>query len=582
MITSHRRAALLISLLITFPGATALSQPAPAQPQSSQGFALNRFEPSERGSEWFALESLDLRGEGRLALGAVGDWGHKPLVLYATDGSEKTLIVRDQLFVHLGGSLVLANRFRLSASFPIAAYEAGEPGTLGNTTYAPPSSASIGDLRLGADARLVGEFGDPFTAAVGLQLQVPTGQRGDYTGDGKVRLAPRLLGAGEVGSFVYALKLGVQYRALDATFADSPIGTEVLFGASAGIRTAEKNLVIGPELYGSTVVTSSDAVFKARSTPLEVILGGHYTVANDFRFGAGIGPGLTRGFGTPQVRVLASVELVPAIIAPPLPPADRDNDGVRDTDDACPDTPGVKTDDPKTNGCPPPPPDRDKDGVLDADDACPDTPGIKTDDPKTNGCPPPADRDNDGVPDPNDACPDTPGVRTDDPKTNGCPPPPPDRDNDGIPDPEDACPETPGPKNEDPKKNGCPEARIEAGEIKILQQVKFKTNSAEILSVSDGTLNAVVAILNEHPEIKNVRVEGHTDNRGGAAMNMGLSSRRAASVVKWLVSHGIDKGRLVSKGFGLTRPLDSNDTEEGRQNNRRVEFHIEAGQEPKQ
>ena len=52
---------------------------------------------------------------------------------------------------------------------------------------------------------------------------------------------------------------------------------------------------------------------------------------------------------------------------------------------------------------------------------------------------------------------------------------------------------------------------------------------------------------------------------------------RAASVVKWLVAHGVDKGRLVSKGFGLTRPIDTNDTDEGRQNNRRVEFHIDGG-----
>ncbi len=90
-----------------------------------------------------------------------------------------------------------------------------------------------------------------------------------------------------------------------------------------------------------------------------------------------------------------------------------------------------------------------------------------------------------------------------------------------------------------------------------------------------------MTIFNEHPEIKKVRVEGHTDNRGGAAMNMGLSSRRAASVAAWLIKHGVDKSRLSSKGFGLTKPIDSNATEEGRQNNRRVELHIESGDEPK-
>jgi outer membrane protein OmpA-like peptidoglycan-associated protein len=275
---------------------------------------------------------------------------------------------------------------------------------------------------------------------------------------------------------------------------------------------------------------------------------------------------------------VGSLEWFPAIVPPPPPPSDRDNDGIIDNDDACPDIPGVRTEDPKTNGCPPPPPDRDNDGILDAQDACPDTPGVKTDDPKTNGCPPPPpDRDKDGVTDAEDACPDTPGVKTDDPKTNGCPPPPPDRDKDGILDQEDACPDTPGPRNQDPKKNGCPEARIEAGEIKILQQVKFKTNSAEILPESDSILSAVTKILADHPEISGVRIEGHTDNRGGAAMNLGLSTRRAASVLNWLVRHGIDKSRLTSKGFGLTRPIDSNTTDEGRQNNRRVEFHIDTG-----
>jgi OOP family OmpA-OmpF porin len=90
-------------------------------------------------------------------------------------------------------------------------------------------------------------------------------------------------------------------------------------------------------------------------------------------------------------------------------------------------------------------------------------------------------------------------------------------------------------------------------------------------------LSAVQKILADHQEITGVRIEGHTDNRGGAAMNLNLSTKRAASVLNWLVKRGIDKSRLTSKGFGLTRPIDTNTTEEGRQNNRRVEFHIDTG-----
>jgi len=387
------------------------------------------------------------------------------------------------------------------------------------------------------------------------------------------------------------------------TFAGSGLGTEWLFAASAGVKTAEGHLVLGPEFFGSTVLSSDEGAFKTRNTPFELIFGGHATFARDWRAGAGIGPGLSRGYGSPVVRVLASIEWAPAAPppdrdhdgipdaedacpdvpgvrtsdprtngCPPAPvaaPADRDGDGIPDSGDACPDTPGVRTDDPATNGCPP---DRDKDGIYDKDDACPDEPGIKTDDPATNGCP---DRDKDGIPDKVDACPDVPGVKTDDPKTNGCPP---DRDKDGIPDDADACPDEPGPPNPDPKKNGCPMAAVQGGQIRIREQVKFRYNSADLDPAGDPVLEAVRQLMTERPGIVRVRVEGHTDNKGGAAYNLNLSNRRAASVVAWLVKHGIDKKRLESRGYGLTRPITENTTEEGRQQNRRVEFHIAEGE----
>jgi outer membrane protein OmpA-like peptidoglycan-associated protein len=165
-----------------------------------------------------------------------------------------------------------------------------------------------------------------------------------------------------------------------------------------------------------------------------------------------------------------------------------------------------------------------------------------------------------------------PGVKTDDPKTNGCPP---DRDKDGIIDAEDACPDVPGERTNDPKTNGCPPARIEKDEIKISHQVQFKFDSDVILPESDLVLSAVVGILKDHPELIRVRIEGHTDDKGSEAYNLRLSQKRAASVVKWLVKHGIAQARLTSKGFGRSRPIDRNDTEEGRAQNRRVELHIE-------
>jgi outer membrane protein OmpA-like peptidoglycan-associated protein len=87
-------------------------------------------------------------------------------------------------------------------------------------------------------------------------------------------------------------------------------------------------------------------------------------------------------------------------------------------------------------------------------------------------------------------------------------------------------------------------------------------------------LGEIVSLLKANPSIKKMRIEGHTDNRGNADFNLDLSKRRAASVRTWLVQHGIEDGRLESEGYGLTKPIDSNDTEAGRLANRRVEFKI--------
>src|SRR5579859_5510305 len=91
--------------------------------QQAQGFAVERFDPSERGSDWFVLESLDLRGPFRPALGVVGDFAYRPLVLYNPDGSVGRSIVRNQYVLHPGASLVLWDRVRFGLNVPVAIFE---------------------------------------------------------------------------------------------------------------------------------------------------------------------------------------------------------------------------------------------------------------------------------------------------------------------------------------------------------------------------------------------------------------------------------------------------------------------------
>jgi len=110
--------------------------------------------------------------------------------------------------------------------------------------------------------------------------------------------------------------------------------------------------------------------------------------------------------------------------------------------------------------------------------------------------------------------------------------------------------------------------------IEIHEKIQYEVNKAVIKPESFGLLDEIVKVIQENAYIKKIQIEGHASAEGDAKHNMKLSDERAKSVRKYLVDHGVDAGRLIAKGFGITKPLASNDTEEGREKNRRVEFNI--------
>jgi outer membrane protein OmpA-like peptidoglycan-associated protein len=119
---------------------------------------------------------------------------------------------------------------------------------------------------------------------------------------------------------------------------------------------------------------------------------------------------------------------------------------------------------------------------------------------------------------------------------------------------------------------GKPAKQMLAGEGRIVTHgILFDTGSDVLKPESGPTLRAILALLVEDPSLR-FTIEGHTDDQGGAKVNGPLSERRAAAVKAWLVKQGIDAGRLQPKGLGQSKPIDRNDTAEGRANNRRVEF----------
>ncbi len=258
--------------------------------------------------------------------------------------------------------------------------------------------------------------------------------------------------------------------------------------------------------------------------------------------------------------------------------SDTDGDGIQDKKDACPEVPGLEA----FNGCP----DSDGDGVQDSEDSCPDVAGLA----EFKGCP---DSDGDGVSDNNDRCPNVAGLSD----MAGCP----DSDGDGITDQRDSCPSEAGPRgnrgcpwpdsdgdsvaDKDDKcpneagtvaNDGCPETpseEVQATLASYAKTINFDYGKTSIKEEASKTLQAIVEILVKYPNA-NFVVEGHTDSVGSMAFNQKLSEQRAAVIVDFFTSNGVDVSRLSSVGFGETSPVSPNDTKEGMAQNRRVEVKL--------
>lgn len=212
--------------------------------------------------------------------------------------------------------------------------------------------------------------------------------------------------------------------------------------------------------------------------------------------------------------------------------------------------------------------DKDGDGIPDDVDQCPDVAEDKDGFEDIDGCPD-YDNDKDGIYDAQDQCPNQPEDRDGFQDVDGCPEL--DNDKDGILDVSDACVNNPETMNGYKDTDGCPDEKPQ--EIKqtlVLRGVNFKTASAELLPESFYVLEQVYNSLEAYPNVR-VEIGGHTDDQGTNEYNLALSYDRAKSVMEYLVMRGINKDRIVARGYGEDRPVAENTTAEGRSKNRRVE-----------
>ncbi|MCC6558009.1 MAG: OmpA family protein [Polyangiaceae bacterium] len=190
------------------------------------------------------------------------------------------------------------------------------------------------------------------------------------------------------------------------------------------------------------------------------------------------------------------------------------------------------------------------------------------------------DRDHDGISDDEDQCPDAAEDRDADRDSDGCPEEDADGDRDGVPDADDQCPNAKETINGVQDEDGCPDTgdpRViyEDGTVRVLDNVQFKSGSAQIDPKSYSLLDQVALTLKANPDIKKVRVEGHTDETGARELNVRLSKARAQSVRSYLIAKGVSPDRLSAEGYGPDKPLVSGSDEASRAKNRRVEFVIE-------
>jgi outer membrane protein OmpA-like peptidoglycan-associated protein len=545
----------------------------PAVEAQETGVTLDQYRAAETSADGFAMSRPDDLGHLRFSAQLHLEYAYDP---YEYQLNPDEALVEHQLAAHFAFALGLLDRLVIFAGLPATLLMTGDDAA---GRFAP-EGGNVGDLYLGLRGRLRGDPDDVFAIGAQLTMTAPTANAaadpavysGDRTFSGHVELMAEL----RLRRVRLTFDLGARFRDPVELPNDVTIGHELTYGAGLTVNIVDRWLLGLLEIYGS----SSFRNFAApAASPLEALLGAIVTIGHHWRIGLAAGPGISRGYGTPDVRVVLNAGYTygePTERAPepepepepePVPVVgDRDGDGILDNVDQCPDDVEDRDQFEDENGCPDL--DNDQDGVPDATDQCPAEAEDRDTFEDENGCPDP-DNDQDSIPDATDECPNEAEDVDQFEDENGCPDL--DNDQDTVPDATDECPTAPGA----PEANGCPRAvRVEGDRIVILQRIEFANNSDRLLPPSMPILEEVRAVLAANPQIAHLRIEGHTDSNGRDDRNLDLSRRRAESVVRWLTEHQIEAGRLTAEGLGETRPIADNATAAGRQQNRRVEFHI--------
>ena len=571
-----------------------------ASAQETPSIQLNQYEHNMAGDAFFGVPGASIGGHlvprGMITF----DYAKDPLVFVDANDMVLGEPVTAQIHLHFGFSIAFWSRLMASLDFPLAVSQEGGDAVIGGGLVQGAEDASPGDLRLGLRGNIYGEYYDPFQFGVGAYLYVPTGGDQGFTGEGTLYGQPHLLFSGRIEDFlVYHAKAGTFVRG-----SDNP--HTFTWGVGLAGVLADEKLQIGPEAYGAIAFSDPDfiegQITRGGSVNAEILLGAKYHFLDMFTAGLAGGPGLAEGVGTPQFRVLArlattrvpsatsqsrrrptviataswtSTMLAPTRRASPIPI--RPRTAARPTATATaswtrtmlvPTSPVfAATIRPST---------------VARCRAIATTTASSTSSMHVRMCPASRatirrrtavrpTRTATASPTTSMHARKSPALRATIRRSTAARRTP------------MATASTisrtlvrsnPASPTKIRASTGCPRVVVTDKEILILQKVEFDFDRATIKPVSGPLLDEVAQTLIDNPDIELIEVQGHTDSKGGAFYNKALSDKRAKSVKDALIQRNVASNRLRSKGYGLEQPLASNDTEEGRATNRRVQFKI--------
>ncbi len=578
---------------------------------NGSGMDSHLFRPAMDSKGLFTTNGSDILQKNDISFGLVIDYGNTLLRLQSV-GQQSPQLINDAFQGTFQFNYGLLNLFAVGLDLPVSLMT-GDAQTAPDGTAALPgqwgtnklNSQTLSFIGLHAKWRIT-----RVERGIGLALGVQAG--------GAVTDAPRSA-AGDPGFWYWPqaiiekrffsrgqlkIALNAGYRGhsasgtvlnlRDGVYKDGSLFT---YGGGVAVRVLEPLDLIA-ETYGTYLLDSSDNGVRMSN---EVVGGLKLFVERNSYLMIGAGTRYTTGFETADLRAFIGFIFEPSIgdrdgdglkddvdkcpdepedfdgfqDADGCPDPDNDNDGIPDVNDRCINEPEDRDGDQDADGCPEGNDgDRDGDGILDSKDKCPDEPEDRDGFQDHDGCPDP-DNDKDGIPDKRDACPNDPEDKDNFEDADGCPDP--DNDRDGIPDVKDKCPNEPETYNGFEDEDGCPDKGsviISENNIIILDKIKFKTASAEILPESNKILDAVATTITHHPEFVLMEVAGHADERASDEYNLKLTQDRVNSVMAALIQRGVDRSRLRSKGYGEYCPEDPGHNEVAWEKNRRVEFKI--------